>query len=298
MMELGPAIQAAFQDDRAWKILVEDSCVKAGPFDGGCLVVANAILQAAGHGALVRIASDLNGAEHYGAAVDGLVYDGAGGHASPDAWLTHLVQHELVSGRRLTYAEGLDAAATEIVADPAAERALSNLLQAKLARVPGTTDLAALRAFLTSRWIEWGQANHKPVTARGEGMCRFSAYFLKLALGNGWRFSGGVPDVFDWPSRKWIDRPDGGGYFDGCAWQAHHWVTDGKTIIDMTASQFGERDIMIVPATDPRFHETISTQRERAEAARDVETRARQWHKDWVATLPKDALSGQRRLAL
>lgn len=142
-----------------------------------------------------------------------------------------------------------------------------------------TEQLEQLRTFLVSRWIAWGAQYGKPVTEKGEGMCRFTAVFLKLALGRGWQFSGGYPDMYD-PVHGWIDNPKGGGFQTASKWEAHHWVTNGKVIIDLTASQFGEAPILQVPVTDPRFRTTLRPYQV-TEALRDVRGRATQWHKDW-----------------
>lgn len=142
--------------------------------------------------------------------------------------------------------------------------------------------LLEIRQFLVPKWIAWGQSHGKEVTERGEGMCRFTAAFLANALGRGWRFSGGTPDIYH-PEQGWIDRPHGGGFWTGSGWEAHHWVTNGALIVDLTASQFGAPQVLITPKTDPRFRETLQSI-DIQEALRDVRDRARQWATEWDAS--------------
>jgi len=140
--------------------------------------------------------------------------------------------------------------------------------------------LCRLREFLVPRWIAWGSENNTVVTERGEGMCRFTAAFLSLALGRGWCLSGGYPDLYR-PETGWGDNPNGGGFLVEGKWEAHHWVTNGRLIVDLTASQFGELPVLVVPVTDSRFRETLIFPSQRSEALRDVRKRAIGWHNEW-----------------
>lgn len=145
--------------------------------------------------------------------------------------------------------------------------------------------LQCLRDFLVSRWISWGSERGKPVTAAGKGMCRFTSAFLTLALGQDWKFSGGYPEVY-LAGKGWVDNPNGGGFRLGQTWVAHHWVTNGTMIVDLTASQFGQPDILLVPVTDARFKATLQPYQVK-EALRDVRDRANQWHKEWLKFRPR-----------
>lgn len=77
-------LRALFNSDTAASLLLD--AVGAGPFDGGCLIVAKAYVFACG-GSLVRIVSRHTQTEHYGALIDGEVYDGNGRRRSTNAWL-------------------------------------------------------------------------------------------------------------------------------------------------------------------------------------------------------------------
>lgn len=84
---LAQAVATVYRDERLWQLLIEESAAHAGPDDGACLICAQAILEAAGRGELVRITSDRNAAEHYGVAVDGQILDFYGCYPTPAAWL-------------------------------------------------------------------------------------------------------------------------------------------------------------------------------------------------------------------
>lgn len=146
--------------------------------------------------------------------------------------------------------------------------------------LPGV-DLEGIRGFLEERWVAWGRERDRPVTRDGEGMCRFTSAFLIAALGSHWQFSGGFPEYWDFESGAMKPRASGGGYFDGEKWHAHHWVTNGRLIVDLTASQFGAERILVVPADDSRFRSTFVSRHEIQEALRDVKERATVWAREW-----------------
>lgn len=89
------AILAAFKSNAVASIL-QKSVAKSGPFDGGCLIVAKALVHVAGTGELATIASNRNGyqTEHYGALIQDAYYDADGGAASFDEWRDRFVDHE------------------------------------------------------------------------------------------------------------------------------------------------------------------------------------------------------------
>lgn len=145
-------------------------------------------------------------------------------------------------------------------------------------------ELTQIRKFLIPHWVAWGNSSEKIVTEKGEGMCRFTAAFLARVLGKGWKFDGGYPDVFDPRSLQWVYCVDGGGYkLPSGTWEAHYWATDGKVIVDLTASQFGEQDVVIVPISDARYKSTM-TAFLRKESMKDVRYRANQWADLWDAS--------------
>lgn len=73
-----------------------NSKAQSGPFDGGCLICAKAILSAIGHGELIRVVSKKNDVEHYGALIDGVIYDMSGSFDSRDSWINYLRDHLLL----------------------------------------------------------------------------------------------------------------------------------------------------------------------------------------------------------
>lgn len=154
--------------------------------------------------------------------------------------------------------------------------------------------ISEIRCFLVPLWIQWGVDRGKPVSAAGEEMCRFTSAFLVKVLGPGWRFDGGHPDVFDWKSKAWVDSGLGGGFLDASGvWRPHHWVCKNGVIVDLTASQFGEPDMVITTSEDPRFRSTMDS-RSRAEALRDVQARASAWASDWRSALREGSAPADR----
>ncbi len=124
-----------------WRILVEESEAQSGPFDGGCLICAKAIIRAVGCGCIVRLASDVNNAEHFGALIDGEIYDFYGCHRSPDAWVRLFVRRESIADRVFRYVEGFAQNPDfPVPDDPAAEKAISGLLSQVLHGNTGNTE--------------------------------------------------------------------------------------------------------------------------------------------------------------
>lgn len=134
------------------------------------------------------------------------------------------------------------------------------------------TRLTILRAQLVDHWAAYAIERHKPWTADGSSMCKFTSAFLELVLGQPWRYTGGE-SRYDHEENEFFDLA---GFFDGKRWESHNWVTDGKRIVDLTAHQFGADDIIITSASDPRYRENFSRQ-ELREGKKHVINRARQW---------------------
>lgn len=133
--EIAFSIKRVFESDSLWSILLNESDVRSGPFDGACLICAKALIRANGNGSLVRIVSDLNDGqtEHYGANIDGDIYDFDGLHGSPSAWIETFAAKENMAGRQLSFAMGWDSE-SEIPDDPATERKVAALFQKEMMR--------------------------------------------------------------------------------------------------------------------------------------------------------------------
>lgn len=123
------AIEKTYQDEAFWSTLTEKSTAQSGPFDGGCLICAKALIHAFGGGELVRIASELNGGqtEHYGARINGIIYDFDGPANTPTEWIARFVSQEQINDRTCSFDKGYDAE-TETPDDPVAVKAISRLL--------------------------------------------------------------------------------------------------------------------------------------------------------------------------
>lgn len=92
--DLAAVLDALYIDDSLdFHELLLNSKVQSGPFDGGCLICAKAILSAIGHGELIRVVSRKNEVEHYGALIDGVIYDMSGSFVNEESWLSSLKAH-------------------------------------------------------------------------------------------------------------------------------------------------------------------------------------------------------------
>lgn len=123
------AIKETYANDEFWKVILDSSAL-SGPFDGGCLICAKAIMAAAGRGEIVRIVSNLNDGqtEHYGVRICSEIFDFGGRHESPEAWIKWLAEEEGITDRTLSFAEGMG---TElcILSDCTAENAIAGMLR-------------------------------------------------------------------------------------------------------------------------------------------------------------------------
>lgn len=99
-------LRFAYMTKGFWMVM--DGKVKAGPFDGGSLVCANAIMLSVGEGDIVRIV-DANTGETfvYGVEIDGAIYDFDGAFNSV-SWVEKLIRTENVRGKELKVARGVD----------------------------------------------------------------------------------------------------------------------------------------------------------------------------------------------
>jgi hypothetical protein len=142
---LTKAIRHVYRKPDLWTVLVDESRVASGPFDGGCLICARAIIMAAGQGELVRITSDLNGGqtEHYGARIGEFIVDFSGTYSTPESWIASFAALENVRDRALSYAPGYDDSA-QIIEDPVAAQKVGDLLRDRIMQGrPFSDNLAA-----------------------------------------------------------------------------------------------------------------------------------------------------------
>jgi GNAT superfamily N-acetyltransferase len=128
--DLATAIRRTYKDDAFWELMVNGSKAESGPFDGGCLVAARALIEAFGEGDLVRMVSPLNGGqtEHYGVRIGKTICDFSGPFDTPKAWIDHFVREESVRDRALSFAEGFDPQA-DIVDDPQTSSKVAAILK-------------------------------------------------------------------------------------------------------------------------------------------------------------------------
>lgn len=86
----GRIIKRTLNSDEVMRLLVDN--LGCGPCDGGCLICAKAIIHALGRGTLVRLVHGPT-TQHYGALIDGIVYDAHGSH-SPRTWAMKFAKAE------------------------------------------------------------------------------------------------------------------------------------------------------------------------------------------------------------
>lgn len=143
--------------------------------------------------------------------------------------------------------------------------------------------LAHIRALLEPHWRTRAlqfRTDHTctpdPERSADHGMCRFTAAFLQAHLrqhGIHLRIAGGST----WPPQFL----SGGFQSANGAWHAHYWLTDGQWIYDITAAQFGDAPVLIVPASDPRYQANFSAE-ELREHLIHVRTTVRNWQRHWT----------------
>lgn len=129
-IELLCALTTLYRSPVFWSELIENSRAQAGPFDGGCLVCANAIIEAMGNGEIVRLCSSQRNTiqtEHYGACINGVIYDFNGAYTSSDEWITVFSRLEMTGHRSLHYAQGEDVL-SDIPNDPHAVERIQRLI--------------------------------------------------------------------------------------------------------------------------------------------------------------------------
>jgi hypothetical protein len=120
-------IKAVYAADAFWNLMLEESPVKSGPFDGSCLICAKALIRAADGGELVRIVDSKGMTHHYGALIDGEVYDFDGHHPSPRQWVVRFSELESMMDQDLEFAMGYDETA-DIPDEPHIEKRLAAII--------------------------------------------------------------------------------------------------------------------------------------------------------------------------
>lgn len=126
--DLGQSIKHLYKHKAFWSVMLDESEAQSGPSDGGCLIAAKAIIRANDGGDLVRIISNIGvGIEHYGARIDGRIYDFNGVFSSPQSWIKKFKSLENINDRKLVFAEGYDEN-TVIPDDPAAVKKVAALI--------------------------------------------------------------------------------------------------------------------------------------------------------------------------
>ena len=125
---LDTAIRLMCEDLTVWDELLNQSEARSGPFDGGCLICAKALIHALGSGHLVRIVSAPNQqTEHYGAIINGTIFDFDGGAHSSEEWMKRFTANEYVHDRVLSVQHRFDSTAN-IPDDPKSVKRISRLL--------------------------------------------------------------------------------------------------------------------------------------------------------------------------
>ena len=84
-------IRMVYAEEHFWNVL--DLSIGAGPFDGGCYIVAVALRQTFG-GKIVTLVDNQGRADHYGCFIDGYVYDFDGVAESGEKWCERFLTEE------------------------------------------------------------------------------------------------------------------------------------------------------------------------------------------------------------
>ena len=139
--------------------------------------------------------------------------------------------------------------------------------------------LNTLRTFLLPRW----QAKHAhilsmrgvlhggPVKTQDRAMCRFTAVFVEAALP-----MLGI-DGFEYAEGRHVSDDEDGGYLCRGHWYAHAWLTNGDTIIDITATQFGDVPVVFRDQQEATMYHDNSLEEERECAYTNTEETVFAW---------------------
>ena len=96
--ELHRRIRSATKTDAFYDVLVNQSVAKSGPFDGGCLIVAEAFMQVWPDAKLVRIVSADDCTQHYGVKRNDRWIDASGAYLSFHEWACVFAEAEGLDG--------------------------------------------------------------------------------------------------------------------------------------------------------------------------------------------------------
>jgi len=125
--DLPKALRRVFRGQSLWRALAAVGTQGCGPFDGGCLISAKAMIAAVGHGDLVRIVRD-DQTQHYGARIAGAYFDFDGPADTAEQWIQRFAKNEHLEVTGLGFAEGEGQEHGEIPDEPAISTAIAALL--------------------------------------------------------------------------------------------------------------------------------------------------------------------------
>lgn len=126
-LEIG--IRRTYIAKEFWDVL--DNATGAGPFDGACLVCAQALKDAAGEGDIVRIVdASTNTTHHYGLRIGGTVYD-FDGACDSRTWIQRFSRNENLTNRPLSVETGIDENAG-IADNDRVSRIIARLLRSRM----------------------------------------------------------------------------------------------------------------------------------------------------------------------
>ena len=137
ILDIAPYLSAMSYHPEFAEVL-SDASEGSGPFDGGCLICANALKLVFGRGNLIRVASKPDGgrpeqAEHYGVLIDGEIIDMNGVHDDEEAWIQTLLEEGMPVNRRYRIALGWDSEG-DIPHNGEAEQRLAEIIRQEAAQ--------------------------------------------------------------------------------------------------------------------------------------------------------------------
>ncbi|MIL09209.1 hypothetical protein BZU93_25455 [Salmonella enterica subsp. enterica] len=146
---------------------------------------------------------------------------------------------------------------------------MSNANDADLLRIAGDA-----RLFLTPYWADWhrGWGPPHPETTSQWTCIRSSLFLTRVLIHQGFaaELQSGQPckpgDRFGYRSRR--------------GWTGHAWVTVGRSLVDITADQFGSSCVIVTARDDPAYRggDSLETQLiPSSSAASAISALFRQW---------------------
>lgn len=124
------AIIETYEDESFWQILVNESKAESGPFDGGCLICANALQMAIPNAQIARIVSGTKGdrTQHFGIFVDNHFFDFDGSALTAKEWIDRFSSNEGINDDSLFVLIGEDPNSSAPV-DLGASKEISRIIQ-------------------------------------------------------------------------------------------------------------------------------------------------------------------------